>query len=88
MSTKPIPTPVPPELVTPDRYPVLNAMRRHGDELSVATAVGVFCAVLASSDRRDAGAVLRAALLGALVGLGVKNLSELNDIIADTLVPQ
>jgi len=80
--------PVPPELITPDRYPVLNAIRRYGDEASVASALAVFLMVLASSERHDARALFRAALLAALVGLGVKNLSELNEIIADTLVPQ
>lgn len=72
----------------PRHYPVINTLRRYGPEASAATAIGVFIAVLASTERTDGGAFLRAGILAALLGVGIKNLSELSEIIADTLIPQ
>lgn len=88
VSSEHLPGSVPAELATPDRYPVLNTMRRYGQEASIGTAVAVFFAVLASSESKGPGSILRAALFAGLVGVGVKNLTELNEIIADTLIPQ
>lgn len=79
---------IPAELIERRPYPMVDALRHHGDELSLAAAVGVFVALLAASPRKGASATLRAAVVGLLVGLGVKNLSELNSIIGDTLLPQ
>ncbi len=79
---------IPPELIGRQPYPMVSALREYGDELSAASAIGVFVAVLAASRDKGLGALLRAAVLATLVGLGVKNLSELNSIIAETLLPQ
>jgi hypothetical protein len=79
---------IPPELVGRPPYPMVDALREHGEELSVAAAFAVFLALLAASSDKGAGSIVRAAVVAALVGLGVKNLSELDSIIGDTLLPQ
>jgi hypothetical protein len=69
-------------------YPMVELLRRNGPALSLAAGALVFVAALGGSGDRGAGSVLRSLGLAAAAGLAVKNLSELNAIIADTLLPQ
>lgn len=79
---------IPPELVERRPYPAVDLLRQHGDTLSLAAALVVFAALLGASRDKGLGPVLRAAVVSALIGLGVKNLAELDSIIGDTLLPQ
>ena len=82
------PLEVPSALLTPAAYPVMQFVRRNRESASIGAGVGVFLLVLSASRRRDTAAVLRALFLGVIVGVGVRNLGELNDLVADTLLPQ
>jgi hypothetical protein len=75
------------ELIAPEPYPVLQALRRNGREISVAAGVVVAGSMFLSSKKTPL-ALLQAVGLGALVAVGIRNLSELDDIIAETLLPQ
>jgi hypothetical protein len=75
------------ELHAPEPYPVLQALRRNGREFSIAAGIVVAGTVFLSS-KKTPWDLVQAVGLGALVGLGIRNLSELNDIIGDTLLPQ
>jgi hypothetical protein len=77
----------PTELIAADPYPVLQALRRNGRELSIAAGVVVAGSVFLSA-RKTPWALIQAVGLGALVAVGIRNLSELDDIIAETLLPQ
>lgn len=76
------------ELGEPEPYPTIQLVRRYREGASVAAGVGTFLFVLGATPRRDTAAVLRALFVGALVGVGVRNLGELNDLVADALLPQ
>jgi len=77
-----------PVLGEPTSYWTVDLLRRRGRELSIGAAAIAFAIAVGSSERKGAMPVLRGLGLAALVGFGVKNLSELNEIIADTLLPQ
>ena len=69
-------------------YPLVELLRRRGPAVSVASAAAVFVIALSASDDRGVGSVLRTLGLATIVGLAVKNLSEINEIVAETLLPQ
>lgn len=79
---------MPPELVEPEPYPTVQALRTYGDRAALAAGIGVFLLVLTAARRLDAGSLVQALFLGALVAVGVKDLAELNDLVAETLLPQ
>ncbi len=72
----------------PPHYPAVELLRRNGPAVSLAAAAVVFAIVLGGSSDRGAGAILRGLSLAAVTGLAVKNLSEINEIVAETLLPQ
>jgi hypothetical protein len=78
----------PAEFVESRDFRTLNGLRAHGGAIAAVSALGIFCAVLATSRRSSAGTLFRATAIAGLVGIGVKNLSELNAIIAEMLLPQ
>ncbi len=78
----------PAELGGPDTYPVVDLLRRHGRELAIGAAALVFGVALTASADRGPASVLRSLSLAAVAGLVVKNLSEINQIVAETLLPQ
>ena len=69
-------------------YPVVEMLRRNGPAASLAAGAVVFAITLGSSRERGPGAILRSLSLAAVAGLAVKNLSEINEIVAETLLPQ
>ena len=69
-------------------YPLVELLRRNGPAVSLASAAAVFVIALSASDDRGVGSVLRTLGLATIVGLAVKNLSEINEIVAETLLPQ
>jgi hypothetical protein len=69
-------------------YPVVELLRRNGSAVSLAAAATVFVVGLSATSDRSPGSVLRTLSLAALAGLAVKNLSEINEIVAETLLPQ
>jgi hypothetical protein len=69
-------------------YPVVELLRRNGPALSLASAAAVFVIVLSASNDRGLGSILRTLGLATIVGLAVKDLSEINEIVAETLLPQ
>jgi hypothetical protein len=69
-------------------YPLVELLRRNGPVVSLASAAAVFVIALSASDDRGAGSILRTLGLATIVGLAVKNLSGINEIVAETLLPQ
>jgi hypothetical protein len=69
-------------------YPVVELLRRNGLAVSLASSAAVFAIALSASDDRGVGTILRTLGLAAIVGLAVKNLGEINEIVAETLLPQ
>ncbi len=82
------PAQAPGELVEPEPYPAVQALRKHAEAAALVAGVGVFLFVLRAARRRNVWAVFQALFLGALVAIGVKDLAELNDLVADSLLPQ
>ena len=72
----------------PPSYPVVELLRRNGPAVSLASAAVVFAVALGGSSDRGVGSVLRSVSLAAVTGLAVKNLTEINAIVAETLLPQ
>ena len=56
--------------------------------MSLASAAAVFVIALSASNDRGLGSILRTLGLATIVGLAVKDLSEINEIVAETLLPQ
>jgi hypothetical protein len=76
-----------PELGTGPQYPVLQLLRRRGTELSALGALATFA--LALPDGRHGWVrLMRATALAVTVGAGLSYAAEMNEIIADTLLPQ
>jgi hypothetical protein len=75
------------ELATEEPYPVLQALRKNGREISMAAGIAVAATVFLAS-KKSPISLVQAVGVGTLVALGIRNLSELNDIIAETLLPQ
>jgi hypothetical protein len=69
-------------------YPVVELLRRNGPAVSLASAAAVFVIALSASNDRGVGSILRTLGLATIVGLAVKDLSEINEIVAETLLPQ
>lgn len=76
------------ELGSPPTYPVMELLRRHGQAAAVASAGVAFALAVGSSRERGAASVLRGLAWAAVTGVAVKNLGELNRIVAETLLPQ
>jgi hypothetical protein len=72
----------------PPTYPVVELLRRHGPAVSLASAAVVFAVAVGGSRDYGPGSLLRGLGLAAVAGLAVKNLAELNQIVAETLLPQ
>jgi hypothetical protein len=72
----------------PPSYPVLEILRRQGRAAALASAAAVFLVTVGSSDKCGPGSILRGLCLAAMTGLAVQNLAEINEIVADTLLPQ
>jgi uncharacterized membrane protein YjfL (UPF0719 family) len=75
-------------LGSPPTYPVMELLRRHGQAAALASAGVAFALAVASSRGRGGASVLRGLAWAAVAGVAVKNLSELNQIVAETLLPQ
>ncbi len=77
-----------PPLNGPPSYPTVRLLQRYGRAMAVGAGAVVFAVALGASAERGPGSVLRSLGLGALAALAVKNLSEINAIVAETLLPQ
>jgi hypothetical protein len=76
------------ELGTPPTYPIMELLRRHGRAAALASA-GVAFALAVGGGRGGGAARLGRGLAWAVVaGVAVKNLAELNQVVAETLLPQ
>ena len=69
-------------------YPVMELLRRHGRATAVAAAGAAFVLAIGGSRERGPASVVRGLAWAAVAGVAVKNLSELNQIVAETLLPQ
>ena len=76
------------ELGRPPTYPVMELLRRHGQAAAVASAGLAFALAMSSSRECGAGRLVRGLAWAAIAGAAVKNLTEINQIVAETLLPQ
>ncbi len=76
------------ELGTPPTYPVMELLRRHGQAAALATAGVAFALAAGSSREGGAARLVRGLVWAAAAGVAVKNLAEINQIVAETLLPQ
>jgi hypothetical protein len=75
-------------LDSPPTYPVMELLRRHGQAAALASAGVAFALALGSSREGGAGRLVRGLAWAAVAGVAVKNLAEINQIVAETLLPQ
>ena len=76
------------ELGRPPTYPVMELLRRHGQAAAVVSAGVAFALAVGSSRECGPGRVVRGVAWAAIAGVAVKNLTEINQIVAETLLPQ
>ena len=76
------------ELGSLPNYPVMALLRRHGYPAALAAAAVAFALAAGGDGATGTGRVLRGLAWAAIAGVAVKNLSEINEIVAETLLPQ
>ena len=76
------------ELGSPPTYPVMELLRQHGQTAALAAAGVAFALAVGGSRERGAASVVRGLAWAAAAGVAVKNLAELNQVVAETLLPQ
>jgi hypothetical protein len=76
------------ELTVADEFPILRFMRRHGRLVAAGSATTTFVLVATAGHGSVAGRVTRATALALAVGLGLVYMSELTEVVTETLLPQ
>ncbi|HLH24577.1 MAG TPA: hypothetical protein VK066_18805 [Chloroflexota bacterium] len=76
------------ELGSPPTYPVMGLLRQHGRAAALSAAGVAFALAVGGSHDRGAASILRGLAWAAVAGAAVKNLAELNQVVAETLLPQ
>ena len=76
------------DLGSPPSYPVMALLRRHGHAAALGAAGIAFALAVGGSGAGGPARVLRGLAWAALAGVAVKNLSEINEVVAETLLPQ
>jgi hypothetical protein len=76
------------ELGTPPTYPIMDLLRRHGQAAALASAGVAFALAVGGSREHGAVRLVRGLAWAAVAGVVVKNLAELNQVVAETLLPQ
>jgi hypothetical protein len=66
----------------------MELLRRHGQAAALGAAGMAFVLTVGGSRERGAASLVRGLAWAAVAGVAVKNLSELNQIVAETLLPQ
>lgn len=66
----------------------IKVMVQYGDAIAIVAAGAVLALATRTGEDGSRPSLLRGALLALAVGLGVKNLTDVERLVADTLMPR